>query len=148
MDADKLKQMDASEAVWMCVQMSGKRRRELEEELELVPGQIDRWSSRKDHHSPSLAALPELVEATSCGSDPAQNVLIQWILARVADGNLKYDPKGMSADQMLHEIVHLGSEFGRVQPRASRQVRITSSPESRPCVSRRHRRTSSPDARP
>lgn len=114
MDAEKLKQMDASEAVWMCVQMSGKRRRELEEELELVPGQIDRWSSRKDHHSPSLAALPELVEATSCGADPAQNVLIQWILARVADGNLKYDPKGMSADQMLHEIVHLGSEFGRV----------------------------------
>ena len=114
MNIEKLKQMDASAAVYMCVQMSGKRRRELEEELELVPGQLDRWASRKDHHSPSLAVLPELIEATSCGGDPVQNVIIQWILARIADKNLQHDPSGISGAQILKEIVHLGAEFGRV----------------------------------
>lgn len=113
MDAEQLKKMDASEAVWLAVHLCGKRRRELEEELELVPGQIDRWSSRKDHHTPSLATLPELVEATSAG-DPRENVMLQWLLARVADKNLLYDRQRMGISEMERNMLHLGAEFGQV----------------------------------
>lgn len=114
MDAAKLKKMDASAVVWTAVQMSGKRRREIEEELELVPGQIDRWSSRKDHPSPSLAVLPELIEVTTTGANAADNIIIQWLLARVNDQNLKYDPKAMSIEEMERQLLHLGADFGSV----------------------------------
>ena len=113
MDAEQLKKMDASEAVWLAVHLCGKRRRELEEELELVPGQIDRWSSRKDHHTPNLATLPELIEATSAG-DPHENVMLQWILARVLDRNLKYDRRNMTVEEMERQLLHLSVEFGGV----------------------------------
>lgn len=114
MDAEKLKKMDASAVVWTAVQMSGKRRREIEEALELVPGQIDRWSSRKDHPSPSLAVLPELIEATTTGGNPAENIIIQWMLARVNDQNLKYDIAAMGVEEMERQLLHLGADFGSV----------------------------------
>jgi hypothetical protein len=114
MDAQKLKEMGASEVVWLATHLSGKKRRHIEEALELVPGQIDRWSSRKDHHTPSLEVLPELIEATSTSRDAADSVIIQWLLARVADQNLKYDPKSMSIEEMERHLLHLGADFGAV----------------------------------
>ena len=114
MDSNQLREMSAAQVVWMAVHLSGKKRRAVEEELELVPGQIDRWSSRKDHHSPSLEILPELIEATTTGRDAAANILVQWLLALVEDRNLKYDPKAVGADELQTQIVHLGAEFGQV----------------------------------
>lgn len=113
MDIQKLKEMGASEAVWLAVQLSGKKRRNIEEELELVPGQIDRWSSRKDHHTPSLAVLPELIEATTTGFDVAGNVIIQWLFARVRDRNLQYDPKSLTVSELLEQAASGGAELGR-----------------------------------
>lgn len=114
MDMQKLKEMGASEVVWLAVHLSGKKRRQIEESLELVPGQIDRWSSRKDHHTPSLEVLPELVEATTVGGDVGGNVLIQWLFARVRDRNLQYDPKSLSVEEMERLLLHLGAEFGQI----------------------------------
>lgn len=113
MDAEQLKKMEASEAVWLAVHLSGKRRRVIEEEMELPVGQLDRWSSRKDHPSPSLAVLPELIEATSA-DDPRDNVMLQWLLARVADRNLKYDRNNMGVDELERNLLHLSAEFGAV----------------------------------
>lgn len=114
MDAEKLKEMGASEVVWLAIHLSGKKRRQIEEALELVPGQIDRWSSRKDHHTPSLEVLPELVEATTVGGDVSGNVLVQWLFARVRDRNLQYDPQSLSIKEMERQLLHLGSEFGQI----------------------------------
>ena len=114
MDSQKLKEMGAAEVVWLATHLSGKKRRHIEEALELVPGQIDRWSSRKDHHTPSLEVLPELIEATTTCGDASENVIIQWLLARVNDQNLKYDPKAMAIEEMERQLLHLGADFGSV----------------------------------
>lgn len=114
MDTQKLKEMGAAEVVWLAVHLSGKKRRQIEEALELVPGQIDRWSSRKDHHSPSLEVLPELIEATTSGRDALGNVIVQWLLARVDDTCLKHDLRSMTVAEMEQHILHLGAEFGQI----------------------------------
>lgn len=114
MDMQKLKEMGTAEVVWLAVHLSGKKRRQIEEALELVPGQIDRWASRKDHHSPSLEVLPELIEATTLGRDALDNVIVQWLLARVDDTCLKHDVGSMTAAEMEHQILHLGAEFGQI----------------------------------
>jgi len=114
MDTTKLQAMSAAEVVWLAVNLSGKRRRAIEEALDLIPGQIDRWSSRKDHHTPSLAVLPELIEATATDRDISNHVLILWLLARVAGCNLHHEHRTLEPCELVSQLARLSVEFGRV----------------------------------
>lgn len=123
MDTQKLKAISASEAVWLAVSLCGKRRRALEEELELVAGQIDRWTSRKESQTPALGILPELIEATATSETLAEHVIMQWIAARIDDRNLCHETPGMEPCQLVGQIASLGAEFGRVAIAAEEAMR-------------------------
>lgn len=136
MDSQKLKEMGVAEVVWLAVHLSGKKRRQIEEELELVPGQIDRWASRKDHHSPSLEILPELIEVTTSGREALENVIVQWLLARVDDTCLKHDRRTCPWPRWSSISCTSAPSSGRSPRWSSRQARTARSAGPRRCGSR------------
>lgn len=112
MEAEQLKKMDATAVLWMAIQLSGVKRKDIEKAQDWPRGTIDRWCSNKDDHLPNMDDLVELVIMTAHGRPVEGHILVQWLIARADDGALQYDVPAITPDELARMFVEFSADFG------------------------------------
>jgi hypothetical protein len=112
MDPEHLKKMDGSSVLWMAIQLSGVKRREVEKAQDWARGTVDRWVSSKDPHLPNMDDLCELIVMTMCGQPAENHPIIQWLIARANDGALLYDVPPITPDELAKLFLEFSADFG------------------------------------
>ena len=123
MDAEQLKKMDAASVLWLAIQTSGVKRRDVEKAQEWSRGTVDRWVSSKDPHLPNMDDLCELIVMTLCGGPAQDHPIVQWLIARANDGALLYDVPAIKPDQLVRLFFDFSADFGSAAISASEAVR-------------------------